>query len=239
MGLDVSTSQLTHGLRPREETRESREERLGGGGGAVGRTWSTAPSAVFPCGGRRHRVRRPGLPHGTMVANQRRDTSPRLLFLCPYFPHTLGRGTGRTSFPTCPTCDISSVHACSPLHFLPDNIQILSVHCSLTPGVFMSRYTRMLRKQAKAAAKAGHTGTNSYGKTAVKSSATLNGPPSEGVSTYIVAAGTNGSLVLHPLAVITFLFRTVQRSRGTNLFPSRLLRPRPTTPLRPLFPLLP
>ena len=28
-------------------------------------TWSTAPSAVFPCGRRRRRVRRPGLPHGT------------------------------------------------------------------------------------------------------------------------------------------------------------------------------
>ena len=63
----------------------------------------------------------------------------------------------------------------------------------------MSRYTRMLRKQAKAAAQAGQNGTNSQGKTQSNSSATLHRSPSDGVSTYIVAAGTNGSLVLHPL----------------------------------------
>ena len=63
----------------------------------------------------------------------------------------------------------------------------------------MSRYTRMLRKQAKAAAKAGPNGAKSHGKTPVKLNAALAASPSEGVSTYVVGAGPNGSLVLHPL----------------------------------------
>jgi len=65
----------------------------------------------------------------------------------------------------------------------------------------MSRYTRMLRKQAKAAAKTGHKGTFSHGKTSIQPRATLDGSPSDGVSAYVIAAGTNGSLVLHPLDV--------------------------------------
>ena len=63
----------------------------------------------------------------------------------------------------------------------------------------MSRYTRMLRKQAKAAAKAGPNGAKSHGKTPVKLNPALAASPSEGVSTYVVGAGPNGSLVLHPL----------------------------------------
>jgi hypothetical protein len=46
----------------RGEKREWREEERNEG--AAGPTWSTAPSAVFPCGRRPRRVRRPGLPHG-------------------------------------------------------------------------------------------------------------------------------------------------------------------------------
>jgi hypothetical protein len=59
--VGTSTSQLTHGLRPREETRESREEILWGESVARrGPTWSTALPSFSHAGRGTGRCQRPG-----------------------------------------------------------------------------------------------------------------------------------------------------------------------------------
>jgi hypothetical protein len=76
------------------ERRQEKVERRGLGGPVAerGRTWSTAPSAVFPGGRRRRRVLRPGLPHGSMVAPPATKDLPVLLCVCSFFANALSRG---------------------------------------------------------------------------------------------------------------------------------------------------
>ena len=77
-----SSEANTPGLRPREEKGESGEERFWvGAGGDVGadrwrgRTWSTAPSAVFPCGVRPRPIHKPAFPHNTATPSH--SSTPR------------------------------------------------------------------------------------------------------------------------------------------------------------------
>ena len=70
-------------------------------------TWSTAPSAVFPSGRRPRRVRRPGLPHGSMVAPPAtKHFSRPAVRVCIFCEHFGPWGIGRTSFhwPVVPKC---------------------------------------------------------------------------------------------------------------------------------------
>jgi hypothetical protein len=71
LSTGASTSQLTRGLRPREEKRESREEMFWAGARGEAPTWSTAPSAVFPRPAAERGERRKGKGGGRAPARHR------------------------------------------------------------------------------------------------------------------------------------------------------------------------
>ncbi len=104
----------------RERTQEKVERRgLGGPVAERGRTWSTALSAFFPGGRRRRRVRRPGLPHGSMVAPPAtKHFSHTTVFVCIFSEHFALGGLDGQVFKLALRWDILFVHACSLLHSL-------------------------------------------------------------------------------------------------------------------------
>jgi hypothetical protein len=86
----------------------------------------------------------------------------------------------------------------------------------------MSRYTRMLRKQAKAAAKAGHNGVNFPANTSTNSSPALGELHSGGPSSGVVAPGTNGSRLSQPIELDHSSVQNGSGQQGNKVIPSGL-----------------